>query len=67
MRNFSGYGSDSGLSAPTMKIAILPGDDIGPEVTAAALADPARRTKDLGGGLGTREFGAVIAEGVATG
>ncbi len=50
-----------------MKIAILPGDDIGLEVTAAALADRARRTKDLGGGLGTREFGAVIAEGVATG
>ena len=67
MRNFKGCGEDTGVTVPKMKIAVLPGDDIGPEITAATLADPARRTKDLGGGLGTREFGAVIAEGVATG
>ena len=31
-----------------------------------ALADPARRTRDLGGSLGTRAYGAMVAEGVAS-
>ena len=46
-----------------MRIAVMPGDGIGPEITAAnvhaidaLLDDPARRTRDLGGTLGTRAF-----------
>ena len=116
-----------------MKIAVLPGDDIGPEITAAVVdvlesanarfdlgleterhevgiarhrvcgttlpdsvvdaaraadgiilgpagvtlypspeatrvvIDPARRTRDLGGSLGTQRFGAIVADRVAVG
>ena len=56
-----------------MKILVLPGDGIGPEITDATLAvldranakfklkDPATRTADLGGKLGTRAFARHVA------
>ena len=46
-----------------MRIAVMPGDGIGPEITAATvpaidalLDDPARRTRDPSGTLGTPAF-----------
>jgi isocitrate/isopropylmalate dehydrogenase len=68
----------------TTKLLVLPGDGIGPEITAATLAvlwndayaraaqtieaaidgvlqDPATRTRDLGGQLGTRAFAERVA------
>jgi len=57
-----------------VKLLVLPGDGIGPEITAATLAGaaidaaidkvlakPETRTADLGGRLGTRAFGAAVA------
>lgn len=46
-----------------MKILVLPGDGIGPEITDATLVvlDRAARTADLGGRLGTWAFSRHVA------
>lgn len=46
-----------------MNLLVPPGDDIGPEITAAALAvpaNPAQRTTNLCGTTGTRACGAAV-------
>jgi 3-isopropylmalate dehydrogenase len=61
-----------------MKLLVLPGDGIGPAITSAAartmtaapdrlLANPATRTADLGGRLGTAAFGDAVVKAVLAG
>lgn len=57
-----------------MKLLVLPGDGIGPEITAAdrtmttaldgLLSNPATRTADLGGTPGTTVFGEAVVKAV---
>lgn len=46
------------------QVTLIPGDGIGPEITATLLADNVR-TRDLGGTATTQEFGDAVAPRVA--
>jgi len=50
-----------------LRILVLPGDGIGPEITERALGNPSTRTRDIGGQLATDGFGNAISAIVAIG